>query len=83
MEVFFTLKINLMNALYKSKFSPEDSAYYIIGTSIQKITIKSVEIKSTSKSTETKYITIGNEEHIEKDLLTKRELIELLNTNGY
>lgn len=66
----------------KTKFSPEETAYYIVNETVTKIEIKSMEIKHQGKLN-IKYISKDNEEYIEKSLLTKRELIELLNTNGY
>lgn len=68
----------------KLKFSVNDFAYFLTGESINRILIKSIETKTSIKEeTEIKYISSDKTEHLEPTLLSKRELIELLNNNGY
>ncbi len=61
-----------------TKFSKNDIAYVAIDpNTIIKVKIKSIEIK-VLVDTETKYISDTGKEFLEKDLLSKREVTELL-----
>ena len=71
----------------KTKFAPNDNAYHVNGVLVKKVEIKSLEIKSVEIKSETRidinYISKDNQEYNESDLLSKRELVAMVNEDRF